>query len=155
MNSPQTLRELAIEAAATAELNSFSMAYQPDPSQTARLAQSLAKDFPPLSRAMNVCDSGLVKQLCLVKPNYKLALLSCPFPASNSANEAVVAGSLGDGFNICPVTIRIRDVTGQTVSVAASSKIVTTLNMPTSESNPLEEEGPPRRRHSNSRSSRA
>jgi hypothetical protein len=79
----------------------------------------------------------------LVKPNYKLALLSCPFPASNSANEAVVAGSLGNGFNICPVTIRIRDVTGQTISVAASSKIVTTLNMPTSTSNPLEEDGPP------------
>jgi hypothetical protein len=61
MQSLQTLRELAIEAVTTTELNSFSMAYQPDPSQTARLAQSLAKDNPPLSRAMNIRDSGLVK----------------------------------------------------------------------------------------------
>ena len=144
MPTTQTLRELAIEAATTADLNSFSLAYhQPDPSQTARLAQSFAKDYPALSRAMNVCNSGLVKQLCFIKPNYKLALLSCPFPASNSANEAVVAGSLGDGFNICPVTIRIRNVTEQTISVATSSKTVTNLKMPTSTSNPLEEEGPP------------
>ena len=78
MPTTQTLRELAIEAATAADLNSFSLAYQPDPSQTARLAQSFAKDYPALSRAMNVCDSGLVKQLCFVKSNFKLAFMPAP-----------------------------------------------------------------------------
>ena len=143
MTSTQTLRELAIKAANTAELNSFSLAYKADPAQTARLIQSFSKDYPSLTRAMNVCDSGLVKQLCFVKPNFKMAVLSCPFPASNSANEPVVAGTLGDGFNICPVTIRMRDVTGHTISVATSSTLVNDLKLPTSTSNPIEEEGPP------------
>lgn len=143
MATAQTLRELAIKAANTAELNSFSLAYKPDHAQTERISQSFSKYYPPLSRNMNVCDSGLVKQLCFVKPNFKLAVLSCPFPASNNANEGVVAGSLGDGFNICPVTIRIRDVTGHGISVATSSTLVNDLQMPTSKSNPLEEDGPP------------
>ena len=76
MSSTQTLRELAIKPANAAELNNFSLVYKPDPAQTERISQSFSKTYPALSRNMIVCDSALVKQLCFVKPNFKLAVLS-------------------------------------------------------------------------------
>ncbi|KAI2499606.1 hypothetical protein MHU86_14901 [Fragilaria crotonensis] len=71
-----------------------------------------------------------------------LAILSCPFPTAKGT-EAVFAGSLGDAMDvICPVTIRMRDVKGQCITIAPMTSLPTLLSMAISTSDPLNEEGP-------------
>ncbi len=141
-----TLRDLDHQAASDAKLNSFANAYVPDPAQALRLTATFSKDFPADARLANLCDSGLVNQMAFLMevPNgpATLAVLSCPFPTANGT-EAVFAGSLGDAMDvICPVTIRMRDVKGQVITIAAVKGIPTTLNLAISASDPLNEEAP-------------
>ena len=142
--STPTLRDLAVNAATKANLNSFAHAYTPDPDQAARLATTMSKTCPSLTRLINICDSGLVKQLAFFKPSGDLAVISCPFPASSATNDAVIAGSLGDSLNIiCPITISMRDVKGHVLSITTSKTIATeSFNLAVSTSDPLDEEGP-------------
>ena len=139
-----TLREAAIQAAAAKNLQSFSQAYTPNPTQAGYNAKAMSKACNHLARTTNVCNNGLVKQLCFIQANNKLAVLSCPFPTQAPDGEAIIAGSLGDSFDlICPVTIRLRDASGLVISIVTPKKYaVDTLDLPTSESDPLEEEGP-------------
>ncbi|KAI2490016.1 hypothetical protein MHU86_24560 [Fragilaria crotonensis] len=68
--------------------------------------------------------------------------LSKDFPA-DTRTEAVFAGSLGDAMDvICPVTIRMRDVKGQCITIAPMTSLPTLLSMAISASDPLNEEGP-------------
>ena len=141
-----TLRDLAYQAASDAKLNSFANAYVADPAQALRLATTFSKDFPTDTRLANLCDSGLVNKMAFLMevPNgpATLAVLSCPFPTANGT-EAVFAGSLGDAMDvICPVTIRMRDVKGQCITIAAVKSIPTLLNLAISTSDPLNEEAP-------------
>ncbi|KAI2502457.1 hypothetical protein MHU86_12033 [Fragilaria crotonensis] len=141
-----TLRDLAHQAASDAKLNSFAHAYEPDPSKALRVATTLSKDFPADTRLANLCDSGLVNQMAFLMdvPNgpATLAILSCPFPTAKGT-EAVFAGSLGDAMDvICPVTIRMRDVKGQCITIAPMTSLPTLLSMAISASDPLNEEGP-------------
>jgi hypothetical protein len=142
-----TLRDLAQQAASDAKLNNFANAYAPDPAQALRLTATFSKDFPADARLANLCDSGLVNQMAFLMevPNgpATLAVLSRPFPTANGT-EAVFAGSLGDAMEdvICPVTIRMRDVKGQVITIAAVKGIPTTLNLAISASDPLIEEAP-------------
>jgi hypothetical protein len=141
-----TLREAAIQAAATAKnLPSFSQAYTPNPTQAEYNAKAMSKACNHLARTTNMCNNGLVKQLCFIQANNKLAVLSCPFPTQAPDGEAIIAGSLGDSFDlICPVTIRLHDASGLVISIVTPKKYaVDKLDLPTSESDPaLEEEGP-------------
>ena len=141
----QTFRDAAIQAANATNLQSFSQAYTPDPTQAGYIAKAMSKACNSLARTANVCNNGLVKQLCFIQPNLKLTILSCPFPTQDENGDAVIAGSLGDSFElICPVTIRLRDARGRVVSVVTPKTMATdTLDLPTSQTNPLEEEGPP------------
>jgi len=70
---------------------------------------------------------------------------TCPFPTQGPNGEAIIAGSLGDSFDlICPVTIRLRDAQGLVISIVTpKNHAVDILDLPTSKTNPLEEEGPP------------
>jgi hypothetical protein len=140
-----TLRDLAIHAATKAKLDSFTDAYEPNSTKADRMADTFAKTCPPLTRLILTCDSGLVKQIGFYKPNKTIATISCPFPATNSNKEDVIAGSLGDKFDIiCPVTIRMRDMRGFVISITQAKTLAKTkYNMPTSSTDPLEEEGPP------------
>jgi hypothetical protein len=148
-----TYRDLALQAATAANLNSFSAAYEPTPTQAERLAAMFNKTYPDTSRLANICDSGLTKQFAIfVEPassedpsNSTLAVISCPFPTVISAtNEAVFAGTLGDRMDIiCPVTIRMRDVRGSVITVSPTDVMPTKLNLAVSTSNPIAEEGPP------------
>ena len=142
--SHPTLRDLAINAATKANLNSFAHAYIPNPDQAVRLVTTMSKTCPPLTRLINICDSGLVKQLAFFKHAGDLAVISCPFPASSATNDAVIAGTLGDSLNIiCPITISMRDVKRHVISITASkSTAVDTFNLAISTSDPLDEEGP-------------
>ena len=71
-----------------------------------------------------------------------LTVLSCPFPTVKGT-EAVFPGSLGDAMDvICPVTIRMRDVKGQCITIASVTSIPTMLNLAISTSDPLNEEAP-------------
>jgi hypothetical protein len=144
-NPPPTLREAAIQAAAAKNLQSFSQAYTPNPTQAGYIAKAMSKACNQLARTTNVCNNGLVKQLCFIQANNKLAIISCPFPTQAPDGEPIIAGSLGDSFDIiCPVTIRIRDARGLVISVVTpKSYAVEPLDLPISLSNPLEEEGPP------------
>jgi hypothetical protein len=153
-NLPElTYRDLAIHAATAANLNSFSTAYEPTPTQAERLAATFSKTYPDTSRLANLCDSGLTKQFAiLVEPtspdnpsNATLAVISCPFPTvTGNTNEAVFAGSLGDRMDIiCPVTIRMRDARGTVITVSPTDVMPTKLNLAISTSNPIAEEGPP------------
>ena len=73
-----------------------------------------------------------------------MAILSCPFPAQGRNNGEVFAGSLGDSMDIpCPVTIRVKDVRGDVLSICETRAEANVFNLPTSESNPIEEEAPP------------
>ena len=143
---PPTLRDLAVQAATQANLNSFSSAYSPDPDQAARLADTFDKACPALTRLINLCDSGLVKQMGLFKPTTnELVVLSCPHPATHpTTKENLLAGSLGDALDIiCPVTIGMHDVKGHVISVATSKTVaIDTFHLPASTSDPLSEEGP-------------
>ena len=74
----------------------------------------------------------------------QLTVLSCPFLTTKGTEAVVFAGSLGDSLDvICPVTIRMRDVKGNVVTVAAVRSIPTRLNLAISTSDPLCEEAPP------------
>ena len=95
------LHELAHQAASNAKLTA-------DPAQAFRLTAMFSKDFPANTHLANFCDSRLVNQMTFLMeiPNgpATLAVLSCPFPTANGAEE-VFAGSLGDAMDlICPVT---------------------------------------------------
>ena len=137
-------RERAIQAAVTAKLTSFAAAYESNPAHAAKVASSLSKTSSALARFATLCDTNVVKQLAFVQPNFRMATLSCPFPAIGREGEEVFAGSLGDSMNLpCPVTIRMQDVRGDVISVSESKALVTKFNLPTSANDPLEEEGPP------------
>ena len=140
-----TLREAAIQAAAAKNLQSFSKAYTPDPTQAGYIAKAMSKACNSLARTTSVCNNDLVKQLCFIQANNKLAVLSCPFPTQTPDGEPIIAGSLGDSFDlICPVTIRLRDAQGLVVSIVSPKTTADDiLDLPISQSNPLEEEGPP------------
>jgi hypothetical protein len=144
--STPTLRDLAVQAATQANLNSFAMAYPSDPDQAARITETLATSCPSLTRLINICDSGLVKQLVFYKRTTNaIAVLSCPHPATHPVtNENLIAGSLGDALDIiCPVTIGMPDVKGHVITIATSKTTATdTLRMAVSTSDPLSEEGP-------------
>ena len=134
-----TMRELSIQA-------TFANAYTKDPAQYARVDASLSKHCSPLIKLTNVSDSGLIQQLCFIQPNKnKIAIMSCPFVAQQGpTNEVVFAGSLGDAMDsIYPVTIRMRDVRGEIISVCSSRNAADQLVLPISTSNPLDAEGPP------------
>ncbi|KAI2507415.1 hypothetical protein MHU86_7028 [Fragilaria crotonensis] len=73
-----------------------------------------------------------------------MAVLSCPFPAQGRNGEEVFAGSLGDSMDFpCPVTIRMKDVRGDVLSICETRAEANAFQLPTSESNPLEEDAPP------------
>ncbi|KAI2495303.1 hypothetical protein MHU86_19202 [Fragilaria crotonensis] len=143
---PLTLRDLAFQAATHANLNSFSTAYPPDPDQATRLSDTLNKACPAITRLINMCDSGLVKQIGFFKTtSNELAVLSCPHPATHpTTKENLLAGSLGDALDIiCPVTIGMQDIKGHVISVATSKAVaIETFHLPASASDPLSEEGP-------------
>jgi hypothetical protein len=139
-----TMRDLAIQAATTAKLNSFAAAYEQNPTQASRIEASFAKTCSQLTKLANICDSGLVKQLFFVQPNFKIAIISCPFITQNAAGADVIAGSLGDAMDvICPVSIRLKDAQGEIISIGPSRANAERLKIAISTSNPLDEEGPP------------
>ena len=128
-----TLYDLAYQAASAAKLNSFAGAYVPDPDKVKRIAAIFSKTYPDITSVANICDSGLVNQVAffLDNPgaNPSLAVLLCPFLTA-IRTEAVFAGTLGDSMDIiCPVTIRMRDIKGYCITVAASNTSPTLLNM--------------------------
>jgi hypothetical protein len=142
-----TLRDLAHQAACDAKLNSFANAYARDPSKAALIATTFSKTFPADARLAKLCDNRLVNQMAFLMEvpgrAAQLTVLSCPFPTTKG-DEAVFAGSLGDSLDvICPVTIRMRDVKGNVVTVAAVRSIPTSLNLAISTTDPLSEEAPP------------
>ena len=155
-NLPElTYRDLAFQAAKTANLNSFSAAYEPNPTHVAYLDETFDKDFPDTTRIGRLCDSGLTKQLAFMiesptheaenPTNVTLAILSCPFPTViRPTQEAVFAGSLGDNMDLlCPVTIRMRDVRGHVISIAPTEVMKNKLKLASSTDNPMTEHGPP------------
>ena len=57
-----TMRELAVQAATTAKLNSFASAHEANPAQAACVVAGLAKtNSPHIRMTNNVCDTNLVK----------------------------------------------------------------------------------------------
>ena len=154
-NLPElTYRDLAFQAAKAANLNSFSAAYEPNPTHVGYLNETFHKDFPDTTRTGRLCDSGLTKQLAFMieSPTFDaglptrvtLAVLSCPFPImTRPTQECVFAGSFGDNMDIlCPATIRLRDVRGHVISVAPTETMKDKLNLASSTDDPLTEDGP-------------
>jgi hypothetical protein len=138
-----SIRELAIQASASANLSTFSAALDPTPGHAEKVEATFAKTCPALQRFATLCDTNVVKQLTFIQPNFKMVTLSCPFPAIGRANEEVFAGSLGDSMDLlCPVTIRMKDVRGDVISICESRRDVDKFNLPTSTTDPLEEGGP-------------
>ena len=138
-----SMHPLAVQAAINAKLNQFSKAYKPDPAQAKRIEANFAKTCSPTTKLVNVCDSGLVKQLFFIQPNYKAALLSCPFATQCEDGEELTAGSFGHAMDvICPVTIRLKDVRSEIISVCPSRIAATKYKLAVSTSNPLDEDGP-------------
>ena len=139
-----SIRELALQASASANLLSFSAAFDPNTDHAAKFISTFAKSCPPLTKFATLCDTNVVKQLLFIKPDLKMTTLSCPFPTVGPNDEEVFAGSLGDSMNLlCPVTIRMRDVRGEVVSICETRNVVNQFKLATSETNPLEEHGPP------------
>ncbi|KAI2510842.1 hypothetical protein MHU86_3628 [Fragilaria crotonensis] len=139
-----SVRELALQAAASAQLSSFATAGELNPAHAARVVSTFAKTCAPLTRLATHCDTNVVKQLVFIHPNFKLATLSCPFLAMGRNNEDVFAGSLGDSMDLlCPVTIRMKDVRGDVVRICESRPDITKYHLATSETDPLEKEGLP------------
>jgi hypothetical protein len=67
-------------------------------------------------------------------------------PIQDPDGKAIIAGSLGDSFDdICPMTIRLHNAHGLLVVsvVTPNAYAVEPLDLPISQSNSLEEEGPP------------
>ena len=138
-----SIRELAIQASASANLSTFSAALDPIPGHAEKVEATFAKSCPTFQKFATLCDTNVVKQLTFIQPNFKMVTLSCPFPAIGRANEEVFAGSLGDSMDLlCPVTIRMKDVRGDVISICESRNDVDKFNLPTSTANPLEEDGP-------------
>ncbi|KAI2501611.1 hypothetical protein MHU86_12882 [Fragilaria crotonensis] len=137
------MRDLAIQAATAAKLNSFAAAYNPDPSQACRIEASFAKTCSQTSKLTNICNSGLVKQICFIMPNYKVGILTNPLISQDPTNEDIIIGSLGDSDVIHPVTLRLHDVTADILSVCTSRANAEKYKLATSASNPIEEAGPP------------
>ena len=145
VNEP-TIRDLAYQAASNTKLNSFANAYGANPTQALCIANTFSKDYPADTRLANLCDSGLVNQMAFLMEMptgpASLAVLSCLFPTAKGT-EAVFAGSLGDTMDvICPVTIRMRDIKGQCITIAAVKSTPTVLNVAISASDPIAEEAP-------------
>ncbi|KAI2496454.1 hypothetical protein MHU86_18038 [Fragilaria crotonensis] len=139
-----SLRELALQAAASANLSSFAAAGEPNPVHAEKIVSTFAKTCTPLTRLAILCDTNVTKQLVFIQPNFKMATLSCPFLTVGRNNEDVFAGSLGDSMDLlCPVTIRMKDVRGDVISICESRPDVNKYNLATSETDPLEEEGLP------------
>lgn len=138
-----SFRELAMQAATSAKLSSFSGAYEPNNAHADKVRATFAKTYPTLSRFATVCDTSVVKQLAFIMPSFKMGVMSCPFHAQDKENEEVFAGSLGDSMEIiCPVTIRLRDVRSDVLSICETRAEANMYSLPTSESNPLEEDAP-------------
>jgi hypothetical protein len=138
-----TMRDLAIQAATNAKLNIFAEAYEKNPAQAARIEANFAKTCSPITKFANTCDSGFVKQLFFVQPNFKIAVISCPFATQNAEGEDIIAGSSGDALDvICPVSIRIKDSRGEVISICSSRVNADKFKLALSTSDPLEEEGP-------------
>ena len=118
-----TFHDLACDA----KLNSFAGAYKHDPATVATLAETFSKDFPADARLAKLCDNRLVNQMAFMMEvpgrSAQLAVLSCPFPTTKGT-EAVFAGSLGDSMDVlCPVTIRMRDVKGNVITISTIKSI--------------------------------
>jgi hypothetical protein len=140
-----SFRDLAIQAATTAKLSSFSRASDVNPDHTNKINASVAKTYPTLSRFANLCNPTVVKQFAFIMPSFKMAVMSCPFPTQGKNNEEVFAGILGDSMEIlCPITISMQDVRGEVLSICETRAEVDAHQLPTSTTNPLEEEAPPR-----------
>jgi hypothetical protein len=78
----------------------------------------------------------------LVQPNFKLALLSCPFATQDATGEDILAGSLGDAMDvICLVSIQIKDACGEVISICSCRSKAEKYKLALSTSNPLDEEG--------------
>ncbi|KAI2495641.1 hypothetical protein MHU86_18870 [Fragilaria crotonensis] len=138
-----SFRDRALHAATIAKLSSFADAYEPNPTHVTQVNATFAKTCSPLTRFATLCDTNVVKQLAFVMPNFYMQVMSCPFPAQGRNNEEVFAGSLGDSMEVfCPVTIRMKDVRGDLFSICETRAEANSLNLPTSESNPLEEAPP-------------
>jgi hypothetical protein len=139
-----TMRDLAIQAATAAKLNSFAAAYNPGPSQASRIKASFAKTCSQTSKLTNICNLGLVKQICFIMPNYKVGILTNPLISQDPTNEDIIIGSLGDSLDVIhPVTLRLHDVTADILSVCTSRANAEKYKLATSASNPIEEAGPP------------
>lgn len=139
-----SFRELAIQAAASAKLSSFAHAYVRNDDHIDKVRATFSKTCPTLTRFATMCDMSVVKQLAFIMPSSKMAVMSCPFPAQGRNNEEVFAGNLGDSMEvICPVTVRMIDVRGDVLSICETRAEANVFNLPTSASNPLEEEAPP------------
>ena len=140
-----TMRELSIQAATTANLNSFADAYTKDPAQLARVDASFSKHCSPLTKLANVSDLGLIQEICFIQSNKRIAIMSCPsLVQQGPRNEVVFAGSLGDAVDSTYlITIRMKDVCGEIISVCSSRNAANQLLLPASTPNPLDEEGPP------------
>ena len=141
-----TLRDLAYQAANATKLNSFAGAYDRDPDKAKRLAATFAKTYPAVKRVATICDANLVNQVAFItkSPGFDpmLVVMSCPFPTA-MGEEAVFAGTLGDSMDIiCPVAVRMKDIKGFCVTIAASNAVPTLLDMAVSTTDPVGEEGP-------------
>ncbi|KAI2510870.1 hypothetical protein MHU86_3491 [Fragilaria crotonensis] len=139
-----SFRERALNVATAAKLSSFADAYDPNPDHVEKVNATFAKTCSPLTRFATLCDISVVKQLAFVMPSFKMQVMTCPFPAQGRNNEEVFAGSLGDSLEVfCPVTIRMKDVRGDLLSICETRAEANVLKLPTSDTNPLEEDAPP------------
>ena len=139
-----SFRERDIQAASTAKLSSFVDAYEINKTNVDKVNATFAKTVAPMTRFATLCDPSMVKQLAFVMPSFKMDIMTCTFPAQGRNNEEVFAGSLGDSMEVlCPVTIRMKDVCGDVLSICETRAEANSFQLPTSESNPLEENAPP------------
>ena len=139
-----SFRERAIHAATAAKLTSFAEAYDLNPNHVTKVNATFSKTCAPLTRFATLCDPTVVKQLAFVMPSFKMQVLTCPFPTKGRNDDEVFAGSLGDSMDVfCPVTIRMKDVCGDLLSICETRAEADAFKLPTSASNPLEENAPP------------
>ena len=127
-----------------AKINTFARTLDPNVTHAEQVCATFAKTSSSLNRFATLCDPNVVKQLAFIQPNFKMAVITCPFHTQGRNNVEVFAGSLGDSMDIiCPVSIRVRGATGEVISLHESRADVAQYDLPTSQANPLEEEGPP------------
>ena len=141
----RTIRELAIQAATRDKLNSYTKGYTPDILQARRIAVSFAKTCSPTAKLANICDTGLVKQIAFVQPNYKIGIMTHPFITQDATtNKDIFVGSLGDSLDIIyPVRTRLIDATADIIGVCPSRARAELFKLAISTSNPIEVHGPP------------